>query len=161
MKFTLHYYPLCTVFVSHTSEQVSLLVPGNYQGERTIKQNHVFDRAGVHRIKLPTVGVRTSGMVVVEMVDKNGLYFSDDFALIFHMHNYKFLSYFWYRIIVENFANTAGQTSEMWYLSQVRNRCNIMEPRPNQSVREVTWTMPEIHLTVEKQDKGFEAYLQM
>ncbi|XP_027072575.2 protein DEFECTIVE IN EXINE FORMATION 1-like [Coffea arabica] len=72
---------------------VSLLVPGNYQGERTIKQNHVFDRAGVHRIKLPTVGVRTSGMVVVEMVDKNGLYFSDDFALTFHMHYYKLLKW--------------------------------------------------------------------
>lgn len=93
MKFTLHYYPLSTVFVSHTSEQVSLLVPGNYQGERTIKQNHVFDRAGVHRIKLPTVGVRTSGTVLVEMVDKNGLYFSDDFALTFHMHYYKLLKW--------------------------------------------------------------------
>lgn len=72
---------------------VSLLVPGNYQGERTIKQNHVFDRAGVHRIKLPTVGVRTSGMVLVEMVDKNGLYFSDDFAVTFHMHYYKLLKW--------------------------------------------------------------------
>ena len=52
---------------------ISLLVACNYQGERTIKQNHVFDRAGIHKIKLPTVGVRTSGIVVVEMVDKNGL----------------------------------------------------------------------------------------
>ncbi|KAL0451059.1 UNVERIFIED_CONTAM: protein DEFECTIVE IN EXINE FORMATION 1 [Sesamum latifolium] len=54
---------------------VSLLVPGNYQGERTIKQNHIFDRAGTHRIKIPTVGVRTAGTVLVEMVDKWTLFF--------------------------------------------------------------------------------------
>lgn len=74
-------------------KQVSLLVPGNFQGDRTIKQNHVFDRAGVHRIKLPTVGVRTAGMVLVEMVDKNGIHFSDEFALTFHMHYYKLLKW--------------------------------------------------------------------
>ncbi|KAL6534350.1 Protein DEFTIVE IN EXINE FORMATION 1 [Orobanche hederae] len=72
---------------------VSLLVPGNYQGERTIKQNQVFDRPGTHRIKLPTVGVRTSGTVLVEMVDRNGLYFSDDFSLSFHMYYYKLLKW--------------------------------------------------------------------
>ncbi|KAL0338224.1 UNVERIFIED_CONTAM: protein DEFECTIVE IN EXINE FORMATION 1 [Sesamum angustifolium] len=72
---------------------VSLLVPGNYQGERTIKQNHIFDRAGTHRIKIPTVGVRTAGTVLVEMVDKNGLYFSDDFSLTFHMYYYKLLKW--------------------------------------------------------------------
>ncbi|KAL2509891.1 Protein DEFECTIVE IN EXINE FORMATION 1 [Forsythia ovata] len=72
---------------------ISLLVPGNYQGERTIKQNQVFDRSGVHRVKLPTVGVRTAGTVLVEMVDKNGLYFSDDFSLTFHMYYYKLLKW--------------------------------------------------------------------
>ncbi|KAL8526763.1 hypothetical protein ACS0TY_015826 [Phlomoides rotata] len=72
---------------------VSLLVPGNYQGERTIKQNIIFTHPGTHRIKLPTVGVRTSGTVVVEMVDKNGLYFSDDFSLTFHMYYYKLLKW--------------------------------------------------------------------
>ncbi|KAI3474175.1 hypothetical protein Pfo_028963 [Paulownia fortunei] len=72
---------------------ISLLVPGNYQGERTIKQNQIFDRAGIHRIKLPTVGVRTAGTVLVEMVDKNGLYFSDDFSLTFHMYYYKLLKW--------------------------------------------------------------------
>ncbi|CAI9761855.1 unnamed protein product [Fraxinus pennsylvanica] len=72
---------------------ISLLVPGNYQGERTIKQNQVFDRSGIHRIKLPTVGVRTVGTVLVEMVDKNGLYFSDDFSLTFHMYYYKLLKW--------------------------------------------------------------------
>lgn len=71
----------------------TLLVPGNYQGERRIKQNQTFDRAGKHRIKLPTVGVRTTGTVLVEMVDKNGLYFSDDFSLTFHMHYYKLLKW--------------------------------------------------------------------
>uniref|UniRef100_A0A5B7BQS9 DEX1 C-terminal domain-containing protein n=1 Tax=Davidia involucrata TaxID=16924 RepID=A0A5B7BQS9_DAVIN len=71
----------------------SLLVPGNYQGERTIKQNQIFDRAGKHRIKLPTVGVRTTGTVLVEMVDKNGLHFSDDFSLTFHMYYYKLLKW--------------------------------------------------------------------
>ncbi|KAI5561209.1 hypothetical protein BDE02_16G099000 [Populus trichocarpa] len=71
----------------------TLLVPGNYQGERRIKQNQIFDRPGKYRIKLPTVGVRTTGTVLVEMVDKNGLYFSDDFSLTFHMHYYKLLKW--------------------------------------------------------------------
>ncbi|KAG5550427.1 hypothetical protein RHGRI_015399 [Rhododendron griersonianum] len=67
----------------------TLLVPGNFQGETTIKQNQIFDRAGKFRIKLPTVGVRTRGTVLVEMVDKNGVYFSDEFSLTFHMDYYK------------------------------------------------------------------------
>ncbi|KAF9665162.1 hypothetical protein SADUNF_Sadunf16G0093400 [Salix dunnii] len=71
----------------------TLLVPGNYQGERQIKQNQIFDRPGKYRIKLPTVGVRTTGTVLVEMVDKNGLYFSDNFSLTFHMHYYKLLKW--------------------------------------------------------------------
>ncbi|WJX48973.1 Protein DEFTIVE IN EXINE FORMATION 1, variant 2 [Trifolium repens] len=71
----------------------TLLVPGNYQGDRTIKQNQTYSLPGKHRIKLPTVGVRTSGTVLVEMVDKNGLYFSDDFSLTFHMHYYKLLKW--------------------------------------------------------------------
>ncbi|XP_057458698.1 protein DEFECTIVE IN EXINE FORMATION 1 [Lotus japonicus] len=72
---------------------ITLLVPGNYQGERTIKQNQTYYQPGKHRIKLPTVGVRTSGTVLVEMVDKNGLYFYDDFSLTFHMHYYKLLKW--------------------------------------------------------------------
>ncbi|GLT52688.1 hypothetical protein SLA2020_260120 [Shorea laevis] len=71
----------------------TLLVPGNYQGERRIKQNQIFNRPGRYRIKLPTVGVRTTGSVVVEMVDRNGLYFSDDFSLTFHMYYYKLLKW--------------------------------------------------------------------
>ncbi|GAB4833949.1 Protein DEFTIVE IN EXINE FORMATION 1 [Ancistrocladus abbreviatus] len=71
----------------------TLLVPGNYQGERRIRQNQVFDRPGKYRIKLPTVGVRTTGTVLVEMVDTNGLYFSDEFSLTFHMHYYKLLKW--------------------------------------------------------------------
>ncbi|KAH8484961.1 hypothetical protein H0E87_026650 [Populus deltoides] len=71
----------------------TLLVPGNYQGDSMIKQNQIFDRPGKYRIKLPTVGVRTTGTVLVEMVDKNGLYFSDDFSLTFHMHYYKLLKW--------------------------------------------------------------------
>ena len=73
--------------------QTTLLVPGNYQGERTIKQNQIFTSAGKYRIKLPTVGVRTTGTVLVEMVDRNGLYFSDEFTLTFHMHYYKLLKW--------------------------------------------------------------------
>ncbi|KAL3327308.1 hypothetical protein AABB24_035134 [Solanum stoloniferum] len=72
---------------------VSLLVPGNYQGERTIKQNKIFNQPGKHRLMLPTVSVRTAGTVLVEMVDKNGLYFSDDFSLTFHFHYYKLLKW--------------------------------------------------------------------
>uniref|UniRef100_A0A164T0K8 DEX1 C-terminal domain-containing protein n=1 Tax=Daucus carota subsp. sativus TaxID=79200 RepID=A0A164T0K8_DAUCS len=71
----------------------SLLVPGNYQGDRTIKQNQVYERPGKYRLKLPTVNVRTAGTVLVEMVDKNGLHFSDDFSLTFHMHYYKLLKW--------------------------------------------------------------------
>lgn len=69
------------------------MVPGNYQGERKIKQNQIFKEPGKHRIKLPTVSVRTTGTVLVEMVDKNGLYFSDEFSLTFHMYYYKLLKW--------------------------------------------------------------------
>nr|DAD28408.1 TPA_asm: hypothetical protein HUJ06_029876 [Nelumbo nucifera] len=71
----------------------TLLVPGNYQGERRITINQVFYQPGKYRIKLPTVNVRTTGTVLVEMVDKNGLYFSDEFSLTFHMHFYKLLKW--------------------------------------------------------------------
>ncbi|KAJ4979848.1 hypothetical protein NE237_010628 [Protea cynaroides] len=71
----------------------TLLVPGNYQGERRIKSNQIFNHPGKHRIKLPTVAVRTTGTVLVEMVDKNGLYFSDEFSLSFHMYYYKLLKW--------------------------------------------------------------------
>ncbi|GAB2272986.1 Protein DEFTIVE IN EXINE FORMATION 1 [Dionaea muscipula] len=71
----------------------SLLVPGNYQGERRIQQSQVFDSPGRYRIKLPTVGVRTTGTLLVEMVDVNGLHFSDEFSLSFHMHYYKLLKW--------------------------------------------------------------------
>lgn len=81
------------IFLKKKRMQTTLFVPGNYQGERTIKQNQIFDQGGKHRIKLPTVGVRTTGTVLVEMVDKNGLYFSDDFSLTFHMHYYKLLKW--------------------------------------------------------------------
>ncbi|RZC80586.1 hypothetical protein C5167_043167 [Papaver somniferum] len=71
----------------------TLWVPGNYQGERRITQNQVYDRPGTYRIKLPTVPVRTTGTVLVEMVDKNGLHFTDEFSLTFHMHYYKLLKW--------------------------------------------------------------------
>ena len=73
--------------------QTTLLVPGNYQGDRRITQSHIYDRPGKYRIKLPTVGVRTTGTVMVEMVDKNGLHFSDEFSLTFHMYYYKLLKW--------------------------------------------------------------------
>ncbi|XP_010923143.1 protein DEFECTIVE IN EXINE FORMATION 1 isoform X1 [Elaeis guineensis] len=71
----------------------TLLVPGNYQGERRIVVNQVYDQPGKQRVKLPTVPVRTTGTVLVEMVDKNGLYFSDEFSLTFHVHFYKLLKW--------------------------------------------------------------------
>ncbi|XP_065852372.1 protein DEFECTIVE IN EXINE FORMATION 1 [Euphorbia lathyris] len=71
----------------------TLLVPGNYQGERRIKHNQTFDSPGKYRIKLPTVSVRTTGTVLVEMVDRNGVYFSDEFSLTFHMYYYKLLKW--------------------------------------------------------------------
>ncbi|WVZ61121.1 hypothetical protein U9M48_011041 [Paspalum notatum var. saurae] len=72
---------------------VTLLVPGNYQGERRIVVSDVYHKPGKQRMMLPTVPVRTTGTVVVEMVDKNGLYFSDEFSLTFHMHYYKLLKW--------------------------------------------------------------------
>ncbi|KAJ1292903.1 hypothetical protein BS78_01G026200 [Paspalum vaginatum] len=72
---------------------VTLLVPGNYQGERRIVVSNVYHKPGKQRMMLPTVPVRTTGTVVVEMVDKNGLYFSDEFSLTFHMHYYKLLKW--------------------------------------------------------------------
>ncbi|KAL5210090.1 hypothetical protein ABZP36_005713 [Zizania latifolia] len=72
---------------------VSLLVPGNYQGERRIVVSTIYNEPGKQRMKLPTVPVRTTGTVFVEMVDKNGFYFSDEFSLTFHMHYYKLLKW--------------------------------------------------------------------
>ncbi|RRT82160.1 hypothetical protein B296_00000974 [Ensete ventricosum] len=77
----------------HHPLKTTLLVPGNYQGERRIVVNQVYDRPGKQRLKLPTVPVRTTGTVIVEMVDKNGLYFSDEFSLTFHMYYYKLLKW--------------------------------------------------------------------
>ncbi|XP_043702205.1 protein DEFECTIVE IN EXINE FORMATION 1-like isoform X2 [Telopea speciosissima] len=71
----------------------TLLVPGNYQGDRRITSNQVFSHPGKYRIKLPTVAVRTTGTVLVEMVDKNGLHFSDEFSLTFHMYYFKLLKW--------------------------------------------------------------------
>ncbi|KAL2934277.1 Protein DEFECTIVE IN EXINE FORMATION 1 [Bienertia sinuspersici] len=75
------------------SVTVTLLVPGNYQGERSIKQRQIYNTPGKYRMKLPTVAVRTSGTVIVEMVDYNGLYFFDEFSLTFHMYYYKLLKW--------------------------------------------------------------------
>ncbi|KAI4324423.1 hypothetical protein MLD38_029915 [Melastoma candidum] len=71
----------------------TLGVPGNYLGERRVVHSQVFDKPGKHKIKFPTVGTRTQGQVIVEMVDKNGLYFSDEFSLTFHMFYYKLLKW--------------------------------------------------------------------
>ncbi|XP_074271530.1 protein DEFECTIVE IN EXINE FORMATION 1 [Silene latifolia] len=72
---------------------ITLLVPGNYQGERSIKQTQIYDKPGKYRVKLPTVAVRTTGTVLIEMLDTNGLYFSDEFSLTFHMYYYKLLKW--------------------------------------------------------------------
>lgn len=72
---------------------MTLLVPGNFQGERSIKQSEIYHSPGKHRMKLPTVGVRTTGTVIIEMVDSNGLHFSDEFSLTFHMYYYKLLKW--------------------------------------------------------------------
>ncbi|XP_057517202.1 protein DEFECTIVE IN EXINE FORMATION 1 [Amaranthus tricolor] len=72
---------------------MTLLVPGNFQGERSIKLNKVYNSPGKYRLKVPTVGVRTTGTIILEMVDSNGLYFSDEFSLTFHMYYYKLLKW--------------------------------------------------------------------
>jgi hypothetical protein len=44
-------------------------------------------------MQLPTVPVRTTGTVLVEMVDKHGLHFSDEYSLTFHTHYFKLLKW--------------------------------------------------------------------
>lgn len=53
----------------------------------------MVDKPGKQRVKLPTVPVRTTGTVIVEMVDRNGLFFSDEFSLTFHMNYHKLLKW--------------------------------------------------------------------
>lgn len=44
-------------------------------------------------MQLPTVPVRTTGTVLVEMVDKHGLHFADEYSLTFHVHYFKLLKW--------------------------------------------------------------------
>ncbi|XBH74144.1 hypothetical protein VPH35_101151 [Triticum aestivum] len=72
---------------------VTLLVPGNYQGDRRIVVSQVYNEPGHKRMQLPTVPVRTTGTVLVEMVDKHGLHFADEYSLTFHVHYFKLLKW--------------------------------------------------------------------
>lgn len=71
----------------------TLLVPHNYMGPRRFTESRLIEQPGRHQFKMPCVSVRSSGAVVLEMVDKNGLYFSDEFSLTFHMHYYRLLKW--------------------------------------------------------------------
>lgn len=71
----------------------TLLVPHNYMGQKRITESRIIDQPGRHQFRMPCVSVRSSGTVVLEMVDKNGLYFSDEFSLTFHMHYYRLLKW--------------------------------------------------------------------
>jgi hypothetical protein len=73
--------------------QATLLVPQNYMGEKRIIESRVIDEPGKHQFRMPCVPVRSSGMVVLEMTDKNGFYFSDEFSLTFHMHYYRLMKW--------------------------------------------------------------------
>jgi hypothetical protein len=136
--------------------QATLLVPGNYQGERRIKQTQIFDRPGKYRMKLPTVGVRTTGTVLVEMVDKNGLYFSDDFSLTFHMYYYKLLKWLLVLPMLGMFAvlvilrpqeavplPSFSRNTDLWWLPCVKRypcvkdnfySCIYLNPRPERNI---------------------------
>lgn len=70
-----------------------MLVPGNYQGDRRIVVSQVYNEPGHKRMQLPTVPVRTTGTVLVEMVDKHGLHFADEYSLTFHVHYFKLLKW--------------------------------------------------------------------
>ncbi len=76
---------LCCLPACLLKLQVSLLVPGNYQGPKRISQTKMYEKPGVYQMKVSCVSVRTTGSVLVEMVDKNGLYFANEFSLTFHM----------------------------------------------------------------------------
>ena len=83
----------CCLLACLLKLQVSLLVPGNYQGPKRISRSEIYKKPGVYQMKVPCVSVRTTGSVLVEMVDKNGLYFSDEFSLTFHMRYYRLLKW--------------------------------------------------------------------
>ncbi|CAM6082341.1 unnamed protein product [Calypogeia fissa] len=72
---------------------VSLLTPGNYRGDKRSRYNSTYEDPGVYHMALPCLSTRTGGTVVVEMLDKNSLYFSDEFSLTFHMHYYQLLKW--------------------------------------------------------------------
>ncbi|KAH7423955.1 hypothetical protein KP509_12G082900 [Ceratopteris richardii] len=71
----------------------TLLVPHNYMGPRRITESQLIQQPGTHKFKLPCVSVRSSGTVVLEMVDKHGFYFTDEYSLTFHMHYYRLLKW--------------------------------------------------------------------
>ncbi|BBM96733.1 hypothetical protein MPTK1_1g00230 [Marchantia polymorpha subsp. ruderalis] len=73
--------------------KVTLMTPGNYRGEKRITYNYTHDNPGLYIATLPCVATRTGGTVLVEMLDKNSLYFQDEFALTFHMHYYRLLKW--------------------------------------------------------------------
>lgn len=76
-----------------SATQVTLMTPGNYRGEKRITYNYTHDNPGLYIATLPCVATRTGGTVLVEMLDKNSLYFQDEFALTFHMHYYRLLKW--------------------------------------------------------------------
>ena len=43
--------------------------------------SEIYHQPGKQRMKLPTIRVRTTGTVLVEMVEKNGFYLSEKFSL--------------------------------------------------------------------------------
>ncbi|XP_024536256.1 protein DEFECTIVE IN EXINE FORMATION 1 [Selaginella moellendorffii] len=73
---------------------LTLLVPGNYHEPRRITQWHRYDQPGVQKLKVPCVPIRSTGTVTLEMVDRHGLAFTDEFSLTFHMHYYRLLKWF-------------------------------------------------------------------
>ncbi|KAJ7534477.1 hypothetical protein O6H91_13G096300 [Diphasiastrum complanatum] len=72
---------------------VTLLIPGNYPSDKRLVQHKNYTLPGVQKVQLSCPSVRTSGTVVVEMTDKHGLHFSDEFSLTFHMHFYRLLKW--------------------------------------------------------------------
>ena len=85
-----HIYIYIFIYIS---PQATLLVPQNYMGEKRFIESQYINEPGKHQFRLPCVPVRSSGTVILEMIDKNGFYFTDEFALSFHMHYYRLMKW--------------------------------------------------------------------
>eukprot|EP00897_Mesotaenium_endlicherianum_P009800 jgi/Mesen1/8849/ME000053S08249 len=62
-------------------------------GRRDLQLHKTYEQPGVHTVKIPCPLVRAHATVLVEMHDEHQHYFSDEFALTFHLHFFRLLKW--------------------------------------------------------------------